>query len=136
MLKKILQCLGTVVCSSIFGYLFWLLFYWATPYLMSIGWGLLIAYVIIAGGTIGWLIQSMNILLYVPMAFLMKKNFVAKVINALILVSFGFSSVRLPWVLDMEYNFLQYVIAICLTFTYVAPFWATIVTPFSVDADD
>ena len=51
-MKKIFQCLGTVAYSTIVGYLLWLLFYWITPYIMSVGWLLFFLYIFLAGGLI------------------------------------------------------------------------------------
>lgn len=36
-MKKIFKCLGTLLYSTIVGYLLWLLFYWITPYIMGVG---------------------------------------------------------------------------------------------------
>ena len=48
-MKKIFKCLGTLLYSTIVGYLIWLLFYWITPYIMGVGWLLFFLYIFLAG---------------------------------------------------------------------------------------
>lgn len=134
-MKKIFQCLGTVVYSTIAGYLLWLLFYWMTPYIMGVGWMLFFLYIFLAGGLITGIVASINGLLIIPLAFLMKNNIAAKVINVLPLLFFGYSSVRLPWGLDMNYGVLQYLIGISLTITFLISFGSMIVAPFKIEDD-
>lgn len=132
-IRKILQCLGTVAYSTIAGYLLWLLFYWITPYIMGIGWLLFLLYIFLTGGLITGIVFSVNNLLIVPMVFLMKDNIVAKVINVLPLLYFGYSAVRLPWGLDMNYGVLQYLIGISLIITFLISFGCMIVVPFKIE---
>lgn len=134
-MKKIFQCLGTVAYSTIVGYLLWLLFYWITPYIMSVGWLLFFLYIFLAGGLIVGIVAFINGLLIVPTTFLMKNNIVAKVINVFPLLFFGYSSVRLPWGLDMDYGVLQYLIGISLTITILISFGSMIISPFKIEDD-
>lgn len=134
-MKKMFQCLGTVVYSTIVGYLLWLLFYWITPYVMSVGWLLFLLYIFLAGGLITGVIASINTLLALPMTFLMKDNIVAKIINALPMLFFGYSSICLPWTLDMNYEVLQYLLGGLLTITIFISYIAMITTPFNTQND-
>ena len=134
-MKKIFQCLGAAIYSTVAGYLLWLLFHWMTPYVMGVGWMLFFLYIFVAGGLITGIIASINNLLVVPMVFLMKNNIVAKIINVLPLLFFGYSSVRLPWGLDMNYGVLQYLIGISLTITFLISFGSMIVLPFKIEED-
>ena len=135
-MKKILQCLGAIIASTMCSYLMWLLFYWLTPCIMGVGWFLFLLYVFIAGGLLTSLVGSISTLLAVPMSFLTSGNKVAKVINALPLLFFGYCSIRLPWGLDMEYGLLQYLIAISLSVTYLVAFVSIAVCPFAIDGNN
>ena len=132
-MKKIFQCLGAGIYSTVTGYLLWLLFHWMTPYVMGVGWLLFFLYIFVAGGLITGIIASINNLLVVPMVFLMKNNIVAKIINVLPLLFFGYSAVRLPWGLDMNYGVLQYLIGISLTITFLISFGSMIILPFKIE---
>ncbi len=129
-MKKIFQCLGGLIYSSIIGYLLWLLFYFITPYIMGIWWLLLIA-----GGFITGFIANTNYILSIPMFFLMKGNIMAKIISIVPLLYFGYLSVLLPWELDMEYGFLQYFIGIILTIMFLVSYIVTIVIPFIIEEE-
>lgn len=132
-MKKILQCAGTVVYSTVAGYLLWLLFYWMTPYVMGMGWLMLFAYIFIAAGLITAIALAANTALAFPMVFLMRDNKAARVINVFPFLLYGFSAVRLPWGLDMEYGFLQYILGISLTITILISFGSLISLPFKFD---
>ena len=127
-MKKIFKCLGTLLYSTIVGYLLWLLFYWITPYIMGVGW-----YIFLAGGLISCIAASINGLLSLPMSFLVKDNIVAKVINVFPLLFFGYSSVRLPWEFNMSYGVLQYIIGISLTIIILTSFVVMMIAPFWVE---
>lgn len=135
-MKKILQCIGTVIYSAVAGYLLWLFSYWLTPYIMGMGWWMYLLYLLLAGVVITGFIAAVNNLLLIPMVFLMKNNIAAKVINALPLLFFGYSAARLPWGLDMSYGFLQYLIGISLMITFIVSFGSMIVVPFRIGNDE
>lgn len=132
-MKKIFQCLGTAVASTVCGYLLWLLFYWLTPYIMGVGWFLFFVYLFFAGGLLTGIIGSLSTILAIPVAYLTSNNTVAKIINAIPLLVFGYCSVCLPWGLNMEYKLLQYIIAISLSATYLITFVSLLICPFSID---
>ena len=132
-MKKIFKCLGTLLYSTIVGYLLWLLFYWITPYIMGVGWFLFFLYIFLAGGLISCIAASINGLLSLPMSFLVKDNIVAKVINVCPLLFFGYSSVRLPWEFDMSYGVLQYIIGISLTIIILISFVGMMIIPFRIE---
>lgn len=132
-MKTVLKCLGTIIYSSIAGYILWLLFYWMTPFIMSFGWFMLILYIVIAGGLISQLISNLGMILLIPMRYLLKDCSIAKVINVLCMISFGFSAVRLPWGLDIEYGLLQYIIAASLSITFIVTYACMAFAPYSSD---
>ena len=132
-MKKIFKCLGTLLYSTIVGYLLWLLFYWITPYIMGVGWLLFFLYIFLAGGLISCIAASINGLLSLPMSFLVKDNIVAKVINVCPLLFFGYSSVRLPWEFNMSYGVLQYIIGLSLTIIILISFVGMMIIPFRIE---
>ena len=132
-MKKIFKCLGTLLYSTIVGYLLWLLFYWITPYIMGVGWLLFFLYIFLAGGIISCIAAFINRWLLVPMAFLVKNNIVANVINVCPLLFFGYSSVRLPWEFNMSYGVLQYIIGISLTIIILTSFVVMMIAPFWIE---
>lgn len=132
-MKKVLQCIGVVIASPVIGYLLWLFFYWVTPYIMGIGWGLFLLYVLLVGGLLSGVVASISALLVAPITVLMKGNKVAKVINAIPMLFFGFSSLRLPWGLDMDYGFLQILLAVSLSIIALITFVGLITVPFTID---
>ena len=67
------------------------------------------------------------------MAFLVKNNIVAKVINVCPLLFFGYSSVRLPWEFNMSYGVLQYIIGISLTIIILISFVGMMIIPFRIE---
>lgn len=77
--------------------------------------------------------QFINRYLLVPMAFLVKNNIVAKVINVCPLLFFGYSSVRLPWEFNMSYGVLQYIIGISLTIIILTSFVVMMIAPFWIE---
>lgn len=132
-MKKVLQCIGVVIASPVIGYLLWLFFYWVTPYIMGIGWGLFLLYVLLVGGLLSGVVASLTALLTAPITVLMKGNKVAKVINVIPMLFFGFSSLRLPWGLDMDYGFLQILLAVSLSITALITFVGLSAIPFTID---
>ena len=130
-MKKILQCLGTAIYSTISSYLLWLLFYWLTPLLMNASW----IYIIIIGGVITMLIAPISSILVIPIMYLVKQNTIAKIINIIPFAFHGYSAIRLIWGLDGQYGILQYIIGIGLTITVFIAFLGMITMPFSMDKD-
>lgn len=132
-MKKLFQCVGTLIYSVIASYLLWLLFYWVTPYIMGMGWLMFFLYIFLAGGAVTMIVSLINGLLAVPMVFLMKNNNVAKVINALPMLFHGYSAVCIPWGLNMEYGVLQYFLGISLTIMVLVLFVAMIMAPYKIE---
>lgn len=132
-MKKVLQCLGVVIASQISGYLLWLFFYWVTPYVMGIGWGLFSLYVLLAGGLLFGVVGIITTLLATPITALTTGNKVAKVIYVIPMLFFGFSSLRLPWGFDMDYGFLQILLAVSLSIIVLITFICLMAAPFAVE---
>lgn len=132
-MKKFLQCLGTLVYSLIASYLLYLLCAWITPFVMGANWLLFLVFIFVGMGIIGAIIGFASQVLAVPMVLLTSNNMVAKIINMLPFLFFGFLSVCMPWQLDIQYKFLQVLIAISLSLTYLVTFGMMIIAAFSID---
>lgn len=52
MVIKTLKTIGSLVLSLVISYILWLIFYFATPHIMKIGWVLFALYILFAGGLI------------------------------------------------------------------------------------
>lgn len=131
-MKKIFQCLGTIIISPILAYLLWYLYYWATPYIMSINW---FWFWVLFFGNLSLIGISVQIgtFLSLPMAFLAKDNMVAKIINVIPTLIAGGFAICLPWSMDMEYGFLQILLAIVLSIDILLMFGGMIFCPFTID---
>ena len=64
---KILKFFGSFLYGAIMYYLLWLLFYWLTPYVMSMSWGWFIAYMFIAGGFVSCFIAQIAYWIAIPL---------------------------------------------------------------------
>ena len=135
-MKKVLQCLGVVIASPISGYLLWLFFYWVTPYVMGIGWGLFLLYVLFASGLLFGVVGVITTLLATPITAITTGNKVAKVIYVIPMLFFGFSSLRLPWEFDMDYGFLQILLAVSLSIIVLITFICLMAAPFAVEKNN
>lgn len=112
---KVLKFLGSIVYGAIVYYLFWLFFYWVTPYIMGLGWLGFIVYLIVGSIVLISLASILAVALQIPMTLMVKGCDAAKYPPVLFALFFGYSSVKLPWTLDMEYGFLQCLLGITLT---------------------
>ena len=132
-MKKILQCIGTLIYSVVASYLLYLLCAWLTPYVMAANLFLFLVYIFLGFGLIGAIIGFASQILAVPMVLLTSNNMVAKIINLLPFLFFGFLSVCMPWQLDIQYKFLHVLIAISLSLTYLVTFGMMIIGAFTID---
>ena len=132
-MKKFLQFFGTVIYSLIISYFTWLLFYNLVPSIMAASWWQMFLYLFIGSiivFEIGTLIGSIFI---VPSIFLMKNNNAAKIINLLICGFGAFATAALPFNLDIDFGFKEWVIIISF-WSIVIPFYLSIIiAPFGVE---
>lgn len=132
---KILKFFGSLLYGAIMYYLLWLLFYWLTPYVMSMSWGWFIAYMFIAGGFVSCFIAQIAYWIAIPLIFLCINCKPAKYAQIVPAILFGISSVKLPWILNMDYGILQWILGISLTIIVLIAFISLIVAPFKADED-
>lgn len=132
-MMKLLKVLGSLLYSAIMYYLLWLLFYWITPYIMMMSWGWFIAYLFIAGGFISAFVASIAYIIGIPLVFLSKDCKLAKYPPILFGLIFGYSSIVLPWQLNMDYGVLQWILGILTTIIILIAFISLILIPFKVD---
>lgn len=127
---KVLSFIGALIYSFLMYYLIWLFFYWITPYLMFISWGLFIVYLIFAGGFLSMLVASISALISTPLVVLCRKNGYIKYAPIIWGVLFGYSSLKLPWTFNMDYSVLQWIIATSLTIIILITFISLLTIPF------
>ena len=128
---KILQVLGTLILSNLFGYLFWLFFYWATPYVMGASWLMFIVYLFVAGGFVTFVSSIVTYLPTTALYFLTRNNITAKLLNFLALSAFGVDAIINVWSLNMDYGFLQWILGIMMTMVIAKEFILAAVAPFN-----
>lgn len=132
---NILKFLGALLYSVVVYYVMWLFFNWLTPYVMSISWGWFIVYLLIAGGAVSMFVASIASLIVIPLVLLSRECKAAKYAPVVFGLFFGFSSVRLPWLLDIEYGILQWILGVSFTSIILITFISLLVVPFKVDED-
>lgn len=132
----IFKFIGSLVYGAVMYYLLWLLFYWITPYVMSMSWGLFIVYLFVAGGALTMFVASVASIIGMPLVLLCRKCKVAKYAPIIFGLFFGYSAVKLPWILSMEYGVLQWILGISLTITIVITFISLMAVPFNSGLDD
>ena len=126
-IMKMLKFMGSIVYGIIAAYLLWLLFWWLTPIFMSVGWGWFLLYIILAGGFVSIFVGSIANVLILPMFFLCNGGYkVTKYVPVPFFLFFGFSSIKLPWTLDMNFGLLQWIIAISLSILVFVTFGSLI----------
>lgn len=133
---KVLKYVGALFYSLLMYYLLWLFFYWVTPFVMGLSWKLLIVYLFIAGGLFTILTAQLSVFLCMPFALLVKGIKPPKYLPALFGLFFGYSSVKLPWIMDFEYGVLQWILALSLTGLVLKVFITFIAMPFKLNVDE
>lgn len=125
---RFLKSVGLLFYGLIASYLLWLLFYWLTPYVMSVGWGGFILYMLIAGGLVTGIVGSAATLLAYPVVAWFDGAYKpVKWVCAIFFVFHGFSAIMLPWRLDIDYSFLKILIAVLYGITALISFGAFLV---------
>lgn len=109
----LLKFIGSAFYGIIISYLIWLFFYWLTPWVMSFGWGGVIISVLCGTVLVG-LFMSIWPLILSPMLFLIN-NTVSKIIPSTAIVFYGYSSIMLPWRLNIDYTIPKLILAVTLT---------------------
>lgn len=116
-MKYILQVIGTMLYGLVSSYLIWLLFYFITPYIMGASWFVIILYVLFAGGLVTAITTSIATLLSVPNFFFMGNNKLAKIIYCIFCLFWGYSSITLPYQLDVSFGVKEWILAISISLT-------------------
>lgn len=132
MIVKALKTIGSLIYGAVMYYILWLLFYWITPYIMSVSWMGFLIYLFVAGGAISMFVGSVANIIGIPLIFLCKNCNASKYAPILFGLIFGYSSIRLPWTLDMEYGILQIILAILTSITILISFVSLMYVPFKI----
>lgn len=133
-MKYILQIIGTTLYGVVSSYLIWLLFYFITPYIMGASWLVIVLYVLFAGGIISVIVTSIATLLAAPNFFFMGNNKLAKIIYCVCCLFWGYSSIVLPYHLDIDFGIKEWIIAISLSATAFSIFASLICCAIKSDS--
>lgn len=136
MIIKVLKFLGALVYGAIMYFLLWLCFYFLTPYVMGLSLKGLFVYLGVAGGGVTVLLATAALWLEFPLIFLCRNCKAAKYAPIIFGVFNGFSAVRLPWILDMEYGVVQWIAGILFTITILVSFIGLMVIPFKLEEEE
>lgn len=120
----ILKFLGASIYGIVASYLIWLLFYFITPWVMSFGWGGVIVSVI-AGSLLVGAFLSICALVLSPMMGMID-NTVSKIIPTLAILFYGYSSVKLPWGLELDYTLPKIILAITISGVALTVFFSAL----------
>lgn len=123
--------MGSALYSIIISYVIWLAFHLVTPWLMSFGWIALIIYWIFASGVISGLIGGLSIFIFYPLDAMVRIFKHGRYIPALVLLFFGYSSVVMPWNLNITYSIVKIIMACSLSFTAATIFFSLIASLFN-----
>ena len=135
-MKKLLKILGSLLYGAVMYYLLWLLIYWITPYIMAMNWGWFIAYTLIAGGAITVFVGAVASLQGTPLMLMSNNCKLAKFLPIPFGLLFGYSAVKLPWIIEMDYGFLQWILAIMTTIIVLISFVSLLIAPFNMNEED
>lgn len=131
-MKYALQILGTIVISPLAAYALWRFFEWLTPIIMGVGWVLFILILVFGlASFIIWLMRIAPSLIAGLTLRLLGDNTVAKVLNVLPFLYFGYFAVTEPFRMDMQYGLLQWIEAIFICAIAFTSFWTIISAPFT-----
>lgn len=121
-MKKVLAFLAVTIYGCVAAQLLWLLFHYATPWLMSFGWIAVIIYYIFLFGMIPTLFGFAGTLLFMPISKLVSIAPASKYLPIWFLIVDGFLSAKEPWVLDIDYELVKIIIAISISLAAISTF--------------
>ena len=127
---KALKFLGSAAYGAVIYYLMYLLFYWLVPVVISLSWGWFVALLLFGGGFLFMFAAAGGSFLAMPIAMMSAKCNAAKYPPLLFGVFFAYQTVKLPWMLDMDYDALRTVWAVTLTIAILVCFIIVMVIPF------
>lgn len=130
---SVLKFLGAAIYGIIFSYLIWLLFYFLIPWLMGYAWTAVILFLILGTTITGILISFYSVLLS-PLTLLVN-NTVSKIIPVLAIAFYGYSTVMLPWRLNMEYSGVKIALGALLSIDVLVLFGSALYSVWSISAD-
>lgn len=113
-MKKVLAVVLSVVISFIASWLLWLIFYYAIPFVFPLQeWGIIIALLFDSVGAM--FVIGVSGLLLSPIYFVKKLFNKSKYFAIPFYLFHGFSAIRLPWGLNVEYNVTEYILGVILS---------------------
>ena len=121
-IKKILQTIGGALFAFIVGGLLTLLFAWIVPYVISYPKVTIIVAIIVGlPSLVGFIFGAFSLVLLIQL-YLCRNNIISCIIQSLLMLYFGWISVRLPWVVPIKYPVSVNIAAVLLTLIIVGLF--------------
>jgi hypothetical protein len=108
-----LKYVGFILYGILFPCILWLMLFFVTPYIMSLGWYGFIVYIIFSSGIIFGVIDFLSSILSIIPLYL-TSHWTAKILPFLSLLFYGYSSLIFPWKFDFDYDFLKILLALSL----------------------
>lgn len=136
MTTKIIKIVGSIVISIIMSYILWIIYFYAIPFVMNIGWKMFILYIILFGGLITAIISHISAFLYYPLILVSKGCKIAKYASIPFIFYFVcLSPLKLPYSLNIDFSALQWILAISLNILSVTTFISIIIVLFNINKD-
>ncbi len=136
MTTKIIKIVGSIVISSITSYILWVLYFYAIPFVMNIGWKMFILYIFLFGGLMTAIISHVAAFLYYPLILASKGCKIAKYVSIPFIFYFVcLAPLKLPYSLNIDFSVLQWILAISLNILAVSTFISIIIVLFNVNED-
>lgn len=105
---NLLKFLGAALYSIVFSHIVWVVFHFLTPWIMGYAWTAVIVFLVLGTSIIGGFIALCSVLLS-PLTKLIN-NTASKIIPTLAMLFYGYSTIMLPWRLDMEYSAVKIIL--------------------------
>lgn len=110
------QCFSSMLYCAAISYLGWSFFSWLTPYFIKMDWWMFVLYVLIIVALLSLKVFGyLATVLTKPLSFLSKNDSITKTFSSFVFILVGVTSAKIPWRYSLEYDPLQYVIAVTLT---------------------
>jgi hypothetical protein len=126
-----LKYVGFILYGILFPCILWLMLFFVTPYIMSLGWYGFIGYIIFTSGIIFSVINFLSVILSVIPLYLMS-HWTAKILPFLSLIFYGYSSIIFPWKFNFDYDFLKILLALSLNVEAIIIFTLPLNTIFTI----
>ena len=125
-----MKTLFSIIASALYSFamcaVLWVIFHYATPWILSFGWFAVILYWIFIPGTLTVCLNSLTTFMLIPLHKLRAMSRYSGLIPMLMFMAFAIVIVVMPWQMIEEYTFLRVILALSIDGTVLALFGALI----------